>query len=882
MKKRPPKWPDRFLEWFCDPELFEYIQGDIYEIFEERLEKKGSRYASWAFCWDVFRFFRPSNLRKPSYLKQIIMINHHLKIAYRALLKYKTYSSINLLGLSIGIAISLLIYQYIQFEQSFDKFHKEADNVYRVKFEDYQNDVFFSSQVVTPFGLGRAIKEEIPEVDEVVRVRPMLNDEGVVIRNADSEQSFMEFGLYYVDDSFFQLFDYSFIDGNSETAMNDLHSIVLTRESAMKYFGETNVKGKTLVIKAGQLSGEFTVSGVLESLPQNTHFQFDFLLQAEFIIKNYGPYYRGNGWDWFNFYTYFSLKDGADLQSVIDKIEKVSANHLKADEGWQIKAGAQALTDIHFTSEFSEDLAKNTSSFQNIWFYGLIGLIIMLVAWLNFINLSTTQSIKREKEIGIRKCLGVRRTQLIAQLLTESLMLNLIAGFAGIALAYTLLPVLNDIIEIDLTLNVIFQSEFIFGFLAALVLGAILAGIYPALIMSSLQPASVTKGSPISISKGFDLRKVLVTLQFAISIILIGGTYVVYQQISFMKTQDLGYDIDQILIVSGPRVVIEEGRDLLPGKYKAFKSGLVKHHSIKAVTGTSNIPGKGAISSAVMREFHNEPGSTVGDIVLVDAFFPDVYGMDLLAGDGFLEADSEYSGAIVNEEAVKAYQLGTAEEAIGKQLIIDGFDTVSIKGVVENLHWNSLHKSLRPSAFVIAQWNGYFSVRIQPGAIKESLQHIENTFRSVFPNDPYESYFLDQAFEKQYNADVKFGKLFFVFTIIAIVLATIGLFVMVSFSVSFKIREIGIRKVLGASIRNIMYLLSKEYIVMLLISAVIAIPLIWIGVHSWLDHYAYRISPGLNIMIIPVLIISIIALLTIGYRTYLSANANPVETLRKE
>ncbi|MEL6558809.1 MAG: ABC transporter permease [Bacteroidota bacterium] len=882
MKNRPPHWPDRFLEWFCDPELFEYIQGDIYEIFEERLQRKGSRYAKLAFCWDVFRFFRPSNFRKPTYNSNPNMTRHNFKIAGRALLKHKTYSFINMLGLSIGMAICLLLFQYIQFELSFDKFHQEANNIYRVKFDDYQNDVFFSSQVTSPLGLGPAIDEAIPEIKEVVRIRPMLNDEGVVISNMENAQSFLEFGLYYVDYSFFQLFDYQFIEGSSQSALKDLHSIVLTKESAIKYFGNTDVLGRTLSIKGGQLTAEFTVSGVLESLPPNTHLQFDFLLPAEFIIKHYGPYKRGNGWDWFNFYTYFSLTEGAEPASVIDKIDRIAANHLKPDDTWEIKSEIQALTAIHFTSDFSEDLAENTSNYQNIWFYGLIGLIIMLVAWLNFINLSTAQSIKREKEMGIRKCLGVQRKQLIAQLLTESLLINLLAGFIAIALAFMLLPIVNQILEVELALDVLLQPWFVFLFLGVLVISSMVAGMYPAFVMSSMKPISIARGNPISVSKGFDLRKVLVTLQFAISISLIAVTYVVYQQINFMKSQNLGYDIEQILIVPGPRVVIEEGRDLLPGKYKAFKSDLVNHHSIKSVTGTSNIPGKGAIFSAVMRKPQAEPGNTFADVVFVDAYFQDAYGMDLIAGDGFREEDREYSGVIINEQAVKTYQLGSANEAIGQQIIIEEFDTLMVKGVIKNLHWNSLHQSLRPNAFVIAQWNGYFSVRIQSADLRESLEHIESTFRTVFPNDPYESYFLDQAFEKQYNADVKFGKLFFVFTMIAIVMATIGLFVMVSFSVSFKIKEIGIRKVLGASVRNIMILLSREYFILLLVAGLIAIPVVWFGIRSFLDNYPYRITPGWDLILIPGLIASMIALVTVGYRTYLSANANPVDTLRKE
>ncbi|MCR9254326.1 MAG: ABC transporter permease [bacterium] len=814
------------------------------------------------------------------------MIKHHIKTAFRTLLRNKTYTAINILGLAVGIGICLLIYQYIQFELSYDNFHKDTSNTYRVKLDHYRNSSLISSEVLTSHGLGTSAKEVIPEIQDMVRIRPMHSDEGIVIKNPVNNNSFLEYNLYYVDQSFFDLFNYTFQEGNPENALSNINNIVLTKQSAEKYFGDQNAMGKTLSIKGGMLSGDFTVSGILEELPSNTHFDFEFLLPIDFMLSHYGLYTRGNGWGWYNFYTYITLSETANLIDVEEKFNQIIQTHIGEDlekEGIEIDAGLQALGDIHLGSEFKSDIAESPGSYQNIWFFSIIAFIILIIVWVNYINLSIAQATQREKEIGVRKCLGAQEKVLVIQFLTESLAINLIASILGVLLFLSLLPVLNQVIGKDIKFTIFnsVQSQLIF--LLIICTGAIISALYPSFVLSSLKPISLFKSGLPKWKGNINFRKALIGLQFLLSILLIAGTYVVYKQVNFMKNQNLGFDTEKIIVVPGPRVVLEEGMDNVRVKYKTFKSSLTNHHTISAVTGTSNIPGKGVIWYGDMRKLGSPiDAATEGNAVLVDYNFTAAYDLDFLAGSGFTSDMEHFSAVIINEKAVEEFNLGTPNEAIGQSIIMTNVDTLKIQGVIKDAHWNSLHSPIAPTIFGIDEYNAYFSVRANLSNVQETLNHIESSYTSIFPNDPFQYNFLNSSLEKQYQAEQQFGKLFSAFTLLAIFLACIGLFALVSFSTSLRTKEIGIRKVLGASLKNLILLLSKEYIMLLSIAGIASIPLIFLGGKTWLENYAYRIGMGIDILIIPIVVLLLISSVIVVYRTFLSSKANPVDSLRSE
>jgi len=780
------------------------------------------------------------------------------------------------------MGVCLLIYQYIHFELSYDRFHPKAESTYRISLDHYRNGEHTSSQISAPYALGPSAESIIPEIQNMVRIRPIFQDEGIVIENPDKQKIFIEYDVFYVEDTFFEMFDYPLTDGDPSTALNEQNNIVLTERMAQKYFGENNPVGKSLNLKGGNLTGTFTITGVLAPLPENTHLKFDFLVPLDFMLTHYGTYKRDNGWGWYNFVTYVNLNQEASSDHVGRTIEKIildnSGEYLE-QENLETKIDLQALPDIHLKSTSS----GQTGGTENVWFYAVIGGFILIIAWVNFINLSTSLAINRAKEVGIRKSFGVARSQLISQFLFEAILINTIGAVMAIGIAYLLLPILSELIGKEIAFSVLQSSVFWAVSIPALLLGAILSGLYPAFILSGYKPINALKSTGLKSNGGISLRRGLVTFQFLLSILLITGSYLFYKQIYYMKTKDLGVAMEKIVVVPGPRVILEEGREKLSQTYAVFKSNITKLHTIASITGTSNVPGKDVLWTGDMRK-QGAPvdAAKKGNTILVDHNFTNTYDFDFLAGSGFTPEMPEYSGIIINERAVENFNLGTPEEAIGQSIIMSGVDTLRIHGVAKNMHWSSLKEHLLPTVFLINQYNAFFSVKIDLSNIPVTLKHIEATYRESFPNDPFEFYFLDDSFNRQYQSEIQFGQLFSAFTTIGIFIACIGLFALVSFSATLRNKEIGIRKVLGAKVKNIMLLLSKEYAALLLIASLLALPMIILGSRLWLENYAFRTSIGVDLFIIPVLILIALSFITVGYRTFVAAKTNPTDTLRNE
>ena len=812
------------------------------------------------------------------------MFPHYFRISTRVLFRHKLYTTINILGLAVGMGVCLLIYQYIHFERSYDRFHPEAERTYRLTQTVTRNGEPQGTGVYTTYALGPYGKETIPEVEEIVRIRP--DEVGMVVTNPERQEPYQEHGIWYVDSSFFRLFDFPLRYGNPKSALAGEYSMVITEPMAQKYFGNENPVGKTLSISAGSLSGDFTVTGVLETLPTNSHLQFDFLLPMRFLLKHWGLYQRDGGWGWNDLVTYATLSASADPVDVGRKLDQVVATHVGeelAQSGTSWNIGLQPLTDIHLTSDFPKDLASNHGDIRQVRFFAIVGLFVLLIAWVNYINLSTARAIHRAKEVGIRKSVGARKMQLVGQFMMESALINALAVLLALGMAFLMLPVLNNIIGKDLSLNVLRQPEFWVGGTLMVLSGTLLSGLYPAFVLSSFNPVRVLKSAiPVSQS-GFSLRKGLITFQFLVSVLLISGTYLVYRQVAFMKNQDLGFDIKKIVVINGPRVVISSGKEVLYSKYRTFKNEAVGHHAVSAVSYTSQIPTRGYMGEATARKL-GEPESAkkAGYAVMVDTSFTSAYDLVFLAKKKFPNEIEPYRWLVVNEEAVDAFGLGSPEEAVGEKLLVFD-DTSEILGVVQNVHWSSLRDAHQPILFSLDnEYGAYFSVKINLSDIPETIAHVESAYKATFPNDPFSYFFLDDSFNQQYQADLQFGNLFSAFSALAVFIACLGLFALVSYSATLRTKEIGIRKVLGATVGNLMVLLSWEYLMLLLVASITAIPVVVIGGKAWLDNYAYKIEMGAGLFIVPALILFVIALLTVSYRTYAAARANPAEALRTE
>jgi len=815
------------------------------------------------------------------------MLYHYIKIAIRNLARNKVFTLINILGLAVGMGVCLLIYQYVYFEKSYDSFHNDADNIYRLTQTIYQNGENLGTSAFTTYGLGTEGKESIPAIQDYVRVHHL--EMSLLATNPEKQVSHQENDLWYVDANFLNFFQFPLKYGSGELSFGKRHNIAITEEIAIKYFGDSNPIGKNLRFSGGVLSGDFIVSAVLNSLPENSHMQFGFLLPLSSLLENYGQYKSDDGWDWDTFVTYINVQEGTEPEEISKKLDEVilrykgeELNHAKRK--WA--AGLQAIADVHLTSDFQRQFEKNKGSMQNVHFFSLVAIFILLMAWVNYINLSTAQAIGRAKAVSVRKSIGALKRQLVSQFLTEAALINLTAGLLALGLALIMLPILNQVVGKNIDFTLIYEWRFLGWFAFIVLLGTLLAGMYPAFVMSSYKPLSLIRPEKPRHRESFSLRKGLIVFQFVMSTVMMMGTYLIYQQLSFMKNQNLGMDIEKILVIDGPRLIIESAikkGESLESSYSAFKNEVTAQNSISGVTASSSIPGQGYFYREDVLKSGMPPESALSaNLVLADKDFFDTYGLEVLAQTEIPDKLPDWTYTFVNEEALEALALGTPEEAIGQELELLSYK-FKVLGVVKNFHWNSLKDSHSPTLFLLDNAYGvYFSVKTDLSNPQKTIAQIESAYKNVFPGDPFHYFFLDEDFNNQYKADLQFQNLFATFSLLAIFIACMGLFALVSFSATLKTKEIGVRKVLGASVANLMLLLSREYLVLLAIAVILAIPVVVWGAGLWLENYAYRIDVGFDLILVPGLFLFLIALLTVSYRTYLTANANPVDSLRSE
>ncbi|MDN5211338.1 ABC transporter permease [Fulvivirgaceae bacterium BMA12] len=889
-KNRPPILANWLASKFINEALLEELFGDLKEIYEDRIATKGKFYAKCMYWVDTFHLLIGFGSPQLFKNKPAIMYEHYLNIASRNLMKNKWYSLVNIGGLTVGMGVCLLIFQYTYFELSYDKFHDNFQNTYRIITDKTQNDVddVFAS---TTYGIGPTGKETIHEIKEYVRMTPQFG--GTIVTNPDKNESFSERNIFYVDTTFLQVFNFPLKLGSKESVFDGMYNIVITQKMAEKYFGAENPMGKPLNLSSkgeGLAVGNYIVSGVLEDLPINSHLQFDFLLSMENYMKLgwWGQIReRDNGWKKSRFVTYITLEESANLDLVHKKLNHLTAlyrSEITARENIVEKVRLQPIADVHLKPEsyMHSGYVTNYGNIKNVEFFLIIAFFILFIAWVNYINLSTARSMHRAKEVGIRKSIGAFRKQLISQFMMESILVNLTAALLAIGLAFSSLPILSGIIGKELELNILQIPMFWGWFSMVIIFGSLLSGLYPAFVLSSFKPISMLGANKTSRAGNTNLRRGLIVFQFLTSLLLISGTYLVHKQITFMKRQDLGLDIEKVMVFNGPERFLDRST------LEAFTTEVARHHSISGVAASGSLPGDGWSKWNL-----HKPGETIteGQFATplgVSLNFPEVYDLEFLAGSSFVQSMSnEDYVVIINEEAVRTFGFGSPENAIRKTLIKPGKETEEYKiiGVVKNFHWLSLREPYGPCLFVLSVEGAgfsYFSFKTNLSDIQESLTHIEKTYKSFFPVDVFDYFFLEDEFNRQYQADLQFGNLFLAFAALAIFIACIGLFALVSFSATSRIKEIGIRKVLGASVNNLMMLLSSEYLMLISIAVVLAIPAILYWGKAWLENYAFRIDIEFDLFIIPALVLVLASIITVSYRTYATAKANPVDSLRKE
>ena len=802
------------------------------------------------------------------------MLKNYFKIAWRSLLKYKAFSSINIFGLAAGMACSLLIFLFVKDELSYDRYHKDADRVYRVVKDFINDDGSRIPDATSPAALAPAMQREIPEVEGVTRLMPHWNGSWLV---EYGDKKIVEQLFWRADSNFFDIFTYSFIKGNPKTALNDVTSVVITESIAKKYFGNEDPMGKTLQIPC--CGGSLKVTGVIKDVPANSHFHFDFLSS----FRQLGD--LDNNWDQYNYYTYAKVKPATNIATLTKKIRETYKRN--QDENYS-EFYLQPLTDIHLTSNLKWELEPNSDRLY-VYVFGIVGLFILLIAAINYINLSTAKSSLRTKEVGVRKVSGAMRGSLIKQFLFESLVTCLISSILAIIIAQLLLPVVNDITLKQLS---VIGNPLTLGYmvLAALFVGLI-AGLFPALYLSSFKPIMVLKGLKLNERGTLNLRKALVVVQFTISSVMIIGALIIYQQMNFVQNAKLGIDKEQVVVLKNAGSLSLSGRNAylsrikqIPGVKKAASGSF----SLGEGFSTTRLGVKGS-DREIQLNFAN-----------VGYDYLDVVGIELKEGRGFSARyasdtlnngipggplEQNIGGIVINEKAVKEFGLGSP--AIGKQFLWgnDG-DTsyyVTVVGVVKDFHFTSLRNEVKPFGFICQPRNGFnFTVKLSAHDIKGTLTQLEREWKNAKAKRDFRYVFLDDTFSKLYASEARFQKLFISLVILGILIACLGLLGLATFSAQQRVKEIGVRKVLGASVPHVVALLSKDFLKLVVIALILAIPVAWYAMNEWLKDFAYRINIEWWIFLVAALIAIVIAFLTISSQAIKAAISNPVKSLRTE
>ncbi len=807
------------------------------------------------------------------------MLKNYLKIAFRSLMKNKIYTAINILGLSVGLACCVLILLHVQDELSYDDFHPNKEQLYRVALERIYPE-YTTLYAIIPSGFSEAFAQEIPEVEKSTRLVGFPNFTNTV---EYEDKVFEENYVFFADSNFFSVFDYEILQGDPDAMLKNPGTVILTESTAQKYFGDENPVGKTIQVN----NNDTEVVGIMQDLPENSHMKFDFLSSSVNLGFLGQPNYTG-----FSSYTYLELVPGADPQQVEAKIpaivEKYASGQIQRELGISYEeytaAGngynyfLQPITDIHLHSNLQNEIRPN-GSITYVYIFVSIAVLILLIACINFVNLATARSAERAREVGVRKVMGSDRAQLIRQFLTESVFISLLSLVVAFAIIQLILPFFNELAQKELALNLLGNTligPLLLGF--ALLVG-LLAGLYPAFYISSMKPVEVMKGKFRSNTKGQWLRNGLVVFQFAISIVLISGTLVVNSQMDYIQNKRLGFDKENVLVIDNV-VNLDQ-----PGTYKQALRNLA---SVSSVGASSTMPGGNFFGIQFQKPGSQEVFTAKG--MTADDRYIETIDINIIEGRSFSEEFDDSLNIILNESAVRAMGL---EDPVGAQLTNTNnvnnqqVTTVyTVIGVAENFNFESLRTQITPLVILSSSsqfgFETFMAVRLSTANFNDTINRIEGLWKEISPGTPFSYSFLDNDLAELYQAEQRSAKIFAVFAILAIIIACVGLFGLAAYTAYQRTKEIGVRKVLGATVPNIVMLLSLDFAKLVGIAFVIATPVAWFGMQNWLQNFAFRVDLGVMTFATAGLIALAIALVTVSYQAISAAVVNPVNSLRSE
>ncbi|MEO1263301.1 MAG: ABC transporter permease [Bacteroidota bacterium] len=886
---QPPQRVLRFLRWFCDDSFLEEVEGDLFEMFQEEVETYGLKKARHRFLWMALRYVNPYFFGKKEYLKnlqyQFIMLGHYLKISTRHLVKQRFYSIINIAGFAVGLAACLLIILFIKHETSYDRFHPEADRIYRIYWEGKIGETERKG-AVTSTSLVPTLTDEFPEVEFAARIGPNMYESGNnQLRRSTEVQSVYEENFIYADPSFLEIFQFPMLAGDVSSALEDPLTMVITESKAQQFFGQENPIGQTMIINENE-ERPYKITGVVADLPTRTHLRFNYILSMEGVRASKVP-----NWGFNNYVSYVKLAEGATAASVeakfpamIQKHERPEIKDRLQEPGNYFRYVLQPVNDVHLKSADIRGYWLHGDA-KYVWLFGFIAAFILLIASINFMNLTTARSANRAKEVGMRKVLGSARGQLFMQFLTESVLVSFIAFVIAVALAAQVLPFFNELTGKTLVFSWQQKALLLSVFGAAMLVG-VLAGLYPAAFLSSFRPLKVLKGKLSGGSKRGGLRSTLVVVQFTTSIALIIGSLVVQKQIDFIQNKKLGFDKERLLI-------IEDCYTLGREKVTSLKNTLKNLPEVDNVSVTGYIPVDGYAynGSGTWVEGTNPEESEVGLAKwYVDHDYVKTLGMEIVEGRDFsIDMPTDSSGILLNETAVS--QLGL-EDPIGKRVssytYLDQetgelmFDTYTVVGVLKDFHFSSMKEEIDGLSLVIGSNRFNAMVKAKTTDLQSLIKKAEAQWATFAPNQRFRYHFLDEQFDKMYTFEQRAGRIFSVLTALAIFIACLGLFALATFMAEQRSKEIGIRKVLGATVGDVVFMLTKNFALLVLISLVIATPLAWYFMNGWLADFAYRTQITWGVFALAGSSALLIALLSIGYQAVKAAIANPSDAIRDE
>jgi putative ABC transport system permease protein len=810
------------------------------------------------------------------------MFKNYLKIAFRNFRKNKAFTFINIFGLAVGLASCLLIMLYISDESSYDKYHKDRDQLFRIASVNNKGETWAAAAAPLAFNL----KANLPEVKQVTRLMTFPDIAKMLLKYKDgsSKKQFFESNGYYVDSTFFQIFTYDFIYGNEVTALNEPSSIVISNELSHKFFGSANPVGKSLLVNTPFGEFSYTVKAVFDNSKHKSHIPASYFL----TMRN------NDMWNWVKqqttlvgnniFFTYVKLKEGANSKLFEKKLQSFFNQQAGADMkamGFSTELFLQPVPDIYLHSSIGNEIAPN-GNITYLYILGSIAIFILIIACINFMNLSTARSEKRAKEVGVRKVLGAEKRSLIWQFLAESFMMCVMALFIALVLVEIFLPYFNDLTQKNI--HFFNESGLILWIVVLTILTGLFAGLYPAFYLSAFKPVSIIKGKIINSFSAKALRKGLVVFQFTISICLVFAAIVIWRQLNYLESRQLGFNKKQKLILP-----MQAGFLNSESNYTALKNELLKYPEIKSVSSGSAYPGIINLNDMLFfSEGKSKQENVDIHLTAIENDYIETLGFQLLSGRSFSkEFTADSAGIIINETAVK--QLGyDVANAVGKKIKYDVNNfkgDMQIVGVVKNFNFESLHNQIQPCGFTtgtFANRYGYFIASLNTNNYSDILKKIHGAWTRLIPNVPFEYSFLDQDFQRNYEKEQRTSSIVTCFTTIAILIACMGLFGLAAFSAEQRTKEIGIRKVLGASVSQVTALLSKDFIGLVSIAVIIALPLAWLAMNKWLQSFAYRANISWWVFVVAGITAIIIALLTVSFQAIKAAVANPVKSLRTE